>query len=84
MHGFVRQASVTTGSNIPIITELGRPNCLPDTHTHTHTHAHAHTHMLLLITTYPLTSERFTVHLESIIPVENKQTNKKINPFEEN
>lgn len=24
VHGFVRQASVTTGSNIPIITELGK------------------------------------------------------------
>lgn len=29
VHGFVRQASVTTGSNIPIITELGKPDPPP-------------------------------------------------------
>ncbi|XP_026165787.1 calcium-activated potassium channel subunit alpha-1-like [Mastacembelus armatus] len=29
VHGFVRQGSVTTGSNIPIITELAKPGKLP-------------------------------------------------------
>lgn len=29
VHGFVRQASVTTGANIPIITELGKPAIQP-------------------------------------------------------
>ncbi|MGH0158463.1 UNVERIFIED_CONTAM: hypothetical protein FKN15_037666 [Acipenser sinensis] len=28
VHGLVRQASITTGANIPIITELGRRQCL--------------------------------------------------------
>lgn len=49
VHGFVRQASVTTGSNIPIITELGKT---------------VSTH-LPMQTLYAVPSNQLTVHFQT-------------------
>ncbi len=51
VHGFVRQASVTTGSNIPIITELGKS---------VSNHLKGKCCM-----TYPLTSDQLILNLQT-------------------
>ncbi len=57
VHGFVRQASVTTGSNIPIITELGKTVSPP-------------TLKYKCCMSYPITSDQLIIHLQTQTHIE--------------